>query len=252
MRKNLLIASHSVADSRALTSAFSNLEEIHLLPSVETGRETIDAILAQDVDILLLDLFLPSRDGFDVLDFISRLSEVRKPMVFIISAFTDNRLLSAVLDHAVYCFTKPLEYDVVLLRVLQMAGAAPLAPACSKDRASILETQISAGIRTIGIPAHLKGYYYLREAIRIYALSDAPHMLNITSDVYPRVAEIFNTKSSLVEHAIRNAIEIAWTRGNIETLHAYFGYTVNDYRGKPSNFEFIAMMAERALSYIDR
>lgn len=95
-----------------------------------------------------------------------------------------------------------------------------------------------------------QGYYYLREAIRIYAGAQSPYELNITTDVYPRVAEIFNTKPSLVEHAIRNAIEIAWTRGNLETLHDYFGYTVNDYRGKPSNFEFIAMMAERALSYI--
>lgn len=252
MRKSLLIASHSDKDSLGLTNAFANLEEIRLLPGVSTGRDTIDMILSHDVDVLLLDLFLPARDGLDVLDFISRISEARRPMVFMITAFTDDRLLSAMQDRVIYCFTKPLEYELVLLRVLQLIKSPAHAAAGSGDRASLLEAQILSGIRAIGIPAHLKGYYYLREAIRIYALSESPHTLNITSDVYPQVAAIFNTKATLVEHAIRNAIEIAWTRGNIETLHAYFGYTVNDYRGKPSNYEFIAMMAERALSYIAR
>lgn len=133
---------------------------------------------------------------------------------------------------------------------MQLINTHTQTPTNNNEQLGILEAQIAAGIRAIGIPAHLKGYYYLREAIRIYAQAPSPCLLSINGDVYPEVAKIFNTKATLVEHAIRNAIEIAWTRGNIETLHAYFGYTVNDNRGKPSNFEFIAMMAERARSYV--
>ena len=116
----------------------------------------------------------------------------------------------------------------------------------------ILESQIAAGIRAIGVPAHLKGYYYLRDAIRIYAMSESPVDLSITNDIYPTVAKIYNTRPPLVEHAVRNAIEIAWTRGNADTIREYFGYTIHDYKGKPSNLEFVAMMAQRALTYVKR
>ncbi|MDO4572150.1 MAG: sporulation initiation factor Spo0A C-terminal domain-containing protein [Clostridia bacterium] len=252
MRKNLLIACNVASDVSGLEAVFGNLEEIRLLPSVANGNEAIDAILAQDVDILLLDLLLPARDGLAVLDFIDRLSTRRKPMVFLLTALADDRILFMVKDRVMYCFCKPFDCEVVLLRVLQLMRIPSLETPRAADDGSLLETQISAGIRAIGIPAHLKGYYYLREAIRLYAESEAPQDLNVTVDIYPRVAQIFNTKSSLVEHAIRNAIEIAWMRGNIETLHDYFGYTVNDYRGKPSNLEFIAMMAQRAVSYVGR
>lgn len=250
MQKNLLIASQSEQDVTGLTTVFKNLEEIRLLPSVESGTDTIDKILTQNVDVLLLDLVLSGTDGIDVLDFIARLNQTRRPMVILISAFSDDRLLSLVQDRVTYCFAKPLDYELVLLRVLQLINTQTHLTIKSNEQLGVLETQIAAGIRAIGIPAHLKGYYYLREAIRIYAQAPSPCLLSITGDVYPEVAKIFNTKATLVEHAIRNAIEIAWMRGNIETLHAYFGYTVNDNRGKPSNFEFIAMMAERARSYV--
>ena len=96
----------------------------------------------------------------------------------------------------------------------------------------ILESQIAAGIRAIGVPAHLKGYYYLRDAIRIYAMSESPVDLSITNDIYPTVAKIYNTRPPLVEHAVRSAIEIAWTRGNTDTMREYFGYTAGDYKGQ--------------------
>lgn len=250
MQKRLLIATGNTEDAEGLAGVFMNLEEIHLLEPVNNGRSAIDKILADDVDVLLLDLFMPLSDGLDVLEFIDHLSLTRKPVVFFITPFADDRLLSAIRDKVTYCFTKPLNYGVVQLRVLQLMNAASWRHAQSVDRVKLLENQISVGIRAIGVPAHLKGYYYLREAIKLYVLSDAPHELSMTGDVYPAVAEAFHTKAALVEHAIRNAIEIAWTRGNLDTLHDYFGYTVNDCRGKPSNHEFIAMMAERAKSYL--
>ena len=108
MQKNLLIASRSALDVAGLTTVFKNLEEIRLLSSVESGSEAIDRILTQNVDILLLDLVLSGTDGLNVLDFIDRLSQTRKPMVILISAFSDDRLLSLVQDRVTYCFAKPL------------------------------------------------------------------------------------------------------------------------------------------------
>ena len=170
MQRSLLIATGSAEDEAGLFQAFSNLEEIRLLDSVTNGKDAIDRILAYDVNILLLDLFMPYADGIDVLEFIDRVSAARKPAVFLMTPFSDDRLLNALRDKIAYCFTKPLNYEIVQLRVLQLMNAALQRRTQSADRIGILEKQIAAGIRAIGIPAHLKGYYYLREAIRIYAL----------------------------------------------------------------------------------
>ncbi len=249
-KKSLLIASSNTADVKGLEDAFRNLELIRLLPSAFTGRETISAILARDVDFLILDLFLHDLDGISVLDFTAKLGEDRRPLVFIITALADDRLLQLIKDRVVYCFTKPLTYEHVQLRVLEFLRLSERDNERSGEAVDILESQIAAGIRAIGVPAHLKGYYYLRDAIRIYAQSESPVELSITNDIYPTVAKLYNTRPPLVEHAMRNAIEIAWTRGNLDTIHEYFGYTINDYKGKPSNLEFVAMMAQRALTYI--
>lgn len=145
MEKNLLIASRSALDVAGLTTVFKNLEEIRLLSSVESGSEAIDRILTQNVDILLLDLVLSGTDGLNVLDFIDRLSKTRKPMVILISAFSDDRLLSLVQDRVTYCFAKPLEYEVVLLRVLQLINTHTQTPTNNNEQLGILEAQIAAG-----------------------------------------------------------------------------------------------------------
>ncbi len=252
MKKNLLIASNNSTDAKGLEEAFFNLEEVRLLPTVFSGREAIDAIFSRDVDLLILDLFLRDLDGISVLDFIGRLSEDRRPLVFVTTAVADDRLLQVIKDRVMYCFTKPLKYELVQMRVLEFMRLFDRENERADELVDILESQIAAGIRAIGVPAHLKGYYYLRDAIRIYAMSESPVELSITKDIYPTVAKLYNTRPPLVEHAMRNAIEIAWTRGNLDTIHAYFGYTINDYKGKPSNLEFVAMMAQRALTYIRR
>ena len=252
MKKNLLIASNNVADAKGIEAAFQSLEDIRLLPSVFTGRDAIDTIFARDVDLLILDLFLHDLDGICVLDFIGKLSEDRRPLVFVTTALADDRLLQIIKDRVIYCFTKPLKYDLVQLRVLEFMRLYERETEKADEVVDILESQIAAGIRAIGVPAHLKGYYYLRDAIRIYAMSESPVDLSITNDIYPTVAKIYNTRPPLVEHAVRNAIEIAWTRGNTDTIREYFGYTMQDHKGKPSNLEFVAMMAQRALTYLKR
>ncbi|MEG1525161.1 MAG: sporulation initiation factor Spo0A C-terminal domain-containing protein [Clostridia bacterium] len=252
MQRKLLIACNNEEDAKGIESAFYNLEDIRLLPAVYSGRQAADSILTRDVDLLLLDLFLPDMDGLSVLDFIGQLSEDRRPLVFVMTALPDDRLIGSIKDKIVYCFIKPLRYEIVQLRVLELMRTAELEESRTNNEIDVLETQIAASVRAIGVPAHLKGYYYLRDAVRIYALSESPVEISITNDIYPTVAKMYHTRPPLVEHAMRTAIEIAWTRGNLETIHAYFGYTINDYKGKPSNLEFVAMMAERALTYVKK
>ena len=252
MRKSLLIASNNVVDAKGIEAVFQPLEDIRLLPSVFTGRDAIDMIFARDVDILILDLFLHDLDGICVLDFIGKLSEDRRPLVFVTTALADDRLLQVIKDRVIYCFTKPLKYEIVQLRVLEFMRLFERETEKADDMVDILESQIASGIRAIGVPAHLKGYYYLRDAIRIYAMSESPVDLSITNDIYPTVAKIYNTRPPLVEHAMRSAIEVAWTRGNADTIREYLGYTSGDYKGKPSNLEFVAMMALRALTYLKK
>jgi two-component system response regulator (stage 0 sporulation protein A) len=224
-----------------------------LLPCVFSGRDAIDAIFARDVDLLILDLFLQDLDGICVLDFIGKLNEDRRPLVFVTTALADDRLLQIIKDRVIYCFTKPLKYEIIRLRVQEFIRLYEHeTEKTDDDVVDLLESQIAASIRAIGVPAHLKGYYYLRDAIRIYALSESPVDLSITNDIYPTVAKIYNTRPPLVEHAVRNAIEIAWTRGNAEAIREQFGYTARDYKGKPSNLEFVATLAQRALTYIKK
>ncbi len=253
MKKNLLIASNNLTDANGIETVFQNLEDIRLLPSVFSGRDAIDMIFARDVDLLVLDLFLQDLDGICVLDFIGKLNEDRRPLVFVTTALADDRLLQIIKDRVIYCFTKPLKYDLVQTRVMEFIRLYEHeTEKTDGDVVDLLESQIAASIRAIGVPAHLKGYYYLRDAIRIYAQSESPVDLSITNDIYPTVAKIYNTRPPLVEHAMRNAIEIAWTRGNADAIREHFGYTMLDYKGKPSNLEFVATMAQRALTYIKR
>lgn len=252
MQKSLLIASNNPSDAKGIEAVFHHLEEIRLLPSVFTGREAIDTIFSRDVDLLILDLFLHDLDGICVLDFIGKLSEDRRPLVFVTTALADDRLLQVIKDRVIYCFTKPLKYELIQLRVLEFIRIFERETEKTDDIVDLLESQIASGIRALGVPAHLKGYYYLRDAIRIYAMSGSPVDLSITNDIYPTVAKIYNTRPPLVEHAMRNAIEISWTRGNQNAIREYFGYTAGDYKGKPSNLEFVATMAQRALTYVKK
>lgn len=251
MRKNMLIACSSVGQAMRLECVFSDLEEIRLLPTARNGFDCLRVMNEQRVDILLLDLFLAGMDGYSIIRATDAFSDDRRPLVFILTALADDRLLMPIKDRALYCFATPMDESIIQLRVLalmHMAESEATAEAPCMDR---LEARIADDVRQLGIPAHLKGCYYLRDAIRIYALSDAPTKLSVTNDIYPTIAKLYNTRPPLVEHAIRNAIEIASTRGNLTAIHMFFGYTVNDKKGKPSNLEFIALMAHHALGQAD-
>lgn len=190
--------------------------------------------------LLVTDVVLPGLDGFGLLRQMNQLSG-EQPRCIVVSSFCNRRTVAQAMEMGVYFFLPKPVNEESLLELMRQASTpeqeeAPFAPA--------LEGMVTAIIHEIGVPAHIKGYQYLREAIMI-AVNDMDVINAVTKVLYPEVAKRFCTTPSRVERAIRHAIEVAWDRGDIETLQKYFGYTVNSAKGKPTNSEFIAMIADR-------
>lgn len=256
----ILVADTNEQICKEMALYCENYPAIHLLPGVANGKDVLRTILAQKVDVLIMDIVLPELDGLSVLAAISEMDESSRPAVFAHTAFLDDRLLSELQRlNVVYCFVKPMGPEHIIPRVLQLMhvtngtqdtagnGQDPFAPPAQEaaTNGDALTTEITRQIRAVGVPAHLRGYHYLRNAIQISAEAEDPSSIAITKDIYPQIAKQYHTRPSLVERSIRNAIEVAWTRGNMKVLHQYFGYTIDDYKGKPTNAEFIAMLADR-------
>lgn len=250
----LLVADANIHCCEELEEYCANNSEINILSSVHNGADAIKAISEQGIDVLLMDFVIPVVDGFGVLNYINTLPEDRRPKVFINTAFFDNRLLRELqLLGVIYCFVKPMDAKSVITRIQHLLGIKH-EPQSSLDNHEFsflfneneLNSVTTKLIRAVGVQAHLKGYHYLRAAICFMVEADDPSAVALTKEIYPYIAKKYNTRPALVERSIRNAIEIAWARGNIKVLHEYFGYTINDYKGKPTNAEFISMMADRA------
>lgn len=210
------------------------------------GDETLALVRKCEPDVLIVSAVLPSLDGLGVSGEVSRLKG-KKPMVFMTSHAPNEQLAKAGAALGVtYFMVKPFSPEVLIDRLCLFAGDSGIArradlPAASDESIEILVTSI---IHEIGVPAHIKGYHYLREAI-ILAVRDLDIINAITKVLYPTVAKKFGTTSSRVERAIRHAIETAWNRGDLDTLNKFFGYTVSNTKGKPTNSEFIAMIADK-------
>ena len=190
-------------------------------------------------DVVIMDLMLSGADGLEVLERMG----AERPRTLILSAFAGPALAErAARAGADYCMLKPCRVSTVLERARGLAAGPEEELSAAEDRS--LERRITEIIHDIGVPAHIKGYQYLREAITL-AVEDMDIINAVTKALYPAVAKKFSTTASRVERAIRHAIEVAWDRGDLETLQRYFGYTVNSTKGKPTNSEFIAMIADR-------
>ena len=205
------------------------------------GNTVLEALTEQNFDVVLLDLFLPRLDALGVLEGLSQVEH--RPLVMVMSGF-DNPALEreAMAAGADYYFLKPFDAAAISRRILSLCGDHPAAPV--RQGASNLEMQVTEIIHQIGVPAHIKGYQYLRDAI-LMAIEDDSIINAVTKRLYPTVAKKHGTTSSRVERAIRHAIEVAWDRGDVDTLTAYFGYTIHNERGKPTNSEFIAMISDK-------
>jgi two-component system response regulator (stage 0 sporulation protein A) len=231
--------------------SLANDPGITLLAEAGDGESLLQLILEQKPDVVLMDLILPKLDGFGVLKALQDPS-VPQPAVIVLTAFSNPSVISdAASLGAYYFFTKPCDFGELLDRIravgrMENKNAALQLPAAQQRSKpeQRLETMVTEVIHEIGVPAHIKGYQYIREAI-ILTVRDMDLINAVTKALYPMVAKRYNTTPSRVERAIRHAIEVAWDRGDIEVLQKYFGYTVSNVKGKPTNSEFIALIADR-------
>ena len=232
-RRTVLLADANEEFRGMLREAMEKTEEFTVVNSTGDGAEALQLIIQHRPDLILLDVALPGLDGLE--------QENEMPKVIMISAFCTDKVLAQARDLGVsYFLPKPFETSALLDRMHSLFEQ----PATPEQHAAQLKNQVTAVIHEIGVPAHIKGYQYLREAIMI-AVDDMEVINAVTKVLYPAVAKRFATTPSRVERAIRHAIEVAWDRGDLETLQKYFGYTVSNAKGKPTNSEFIAMIADR-------
>ncbi len=230
----------------ALQQALSQNENIEIVGAVSTGRETLQALENQQADLLLIDLVLPDIDGLGVIQTLA--DNGKRVGVFVLSAFAGNEAAAECTRLGVsYFMRKPLDIGTLVSRIGQWAqGRRTICHSSllAENDEGALEVRVTEVIHQVGVPAHIKGYQYLREAIMM-AVKDMESVGAITKILYPAIAKRFKTTSSREERAIRHAIEVAWDRGDLETLQSYFGYTVSGLKGKPTNSEFISMIADR-------
>lgn len=213
------------------------------------GHQVLTCIKNNKPDAVLCDVFMPNLDILGVLNEIKS-NEVfkNKPMILAMSGFDNPRLERETLSAgAAYYFIKPFDTNLLAQRIMQLSGWKNTKEPVIKNNVVSdieLEVMVTEIIHQIGVPAHIKGYHYLRDAI-ILSVKDVSIINSVTKLLYPTVAKKHITTSSRVERAIRHAIEVAWDRGDLDVLNAYFGYTVHNGRGKPTNSEFIAMIADK-------
>lgn len=245
----VLIVDDNVSFTESLRGYFSAEESISTVDAAFDGREALEKLKTAKYDILLLDLIMPHVDGLGVLEQLKHVCPENPPAVIVVSAMRNESMVRRCCAlGARYFMVKPVEPDALLKRCLEMvqteSAQGGLASYAQPPRS--LDEKITSVFLVAGIPAHIKGYHYLREGIRMVYYN--PQLINrITKELYPGIAKRFNTSASKVERAIRHAIEVAWTRGKIENLNALFGYNVYGKNDKPTNGEFIALVADKLI-----
>ena len=230
--------------------AAGTVNGIEVLGTVSDGASLLREIRERKPDVVLMDLVLPQTDGFSVLKALQKMNPA--PAAIVMTAFTNASVMAeAAALGAHYFVTKPCDFLELFERIQSMYSGVVKSNALTipdiqsgKQPEQRLESMVTEVIHEIGVPAHIKGYKYIREAI-ILAVKDMDIINAVTKCLYPMVARRYGTTSSRVERAIRHAIEVAWDRGDIEVLQKYFGYTVSNIKGKPTNSEFIALIADR-------
>ena len=234
-----------------LGNIISTDKDLDLVGKAKNGEEMCQIIRERQPDVVLLDLIMPKMDGLTVMEQVNR-SQVgdKRPYFIVVTAVGQERITEDAFNKgANYYIMKPFNNDTLLNRIKSIRSTARTADKREEEilmpgaRTGSLENRVTNMLHEIGIPAHIKGYHYLRDAI-IMAVNDMDVLNAITKILYPTVAKKYQTTSSRVERAIRHAIEVAWSRGKLDTLDELFGYTVSTGKGKPTNSEFIALIAD--------
>lgn len=261
-KTTILIADDNQEFSQTLASYIHEQDDMEVIGLAKDGEEAIDMITNIMPDIVLLDVIMPHLDGIGVLENINMIKCNKKPMCIMLSAVGQDKITQkAIALGAEYYVVKPFDIELLIKRIRELKNFKPTQnpnnfigkevkqqyveiPANSEKSEENLEALVTNIIHEVGVPAHIKGYQYLREAI-IMVVNDIDVINQITKSLYPKIAYKFNTTPSRVERAIRHAIEVAWGRGDQKTVENIFGYTISAAKGKPTNSEFIAMIADK-------
>ncbi len=239
----ILIADDDGEFCASMAEELEKAEDLELVGIAEDGEKALAAIGELKPDLALMELVLPKLDGMMVLHRLKENDEL--PPTIVLSVFASPQVTIECAAVGVDLFLrKPMEAKAVCERIRLWHQNRKLREVERPGEKKALEVRVTEVIHQIGVPAHIKGYQYLRVAIMM-AVENMEAVSAITKVLYPSIAKKFKTTSSRVERAIRHAIEVAWDRGDIETLQNYFGYTVSGVKGKPTNSEFISMIADR-------
>ena len=226
-----------------LTQFLQSQNDFKLVGVAQNGRQVLEMVQSEDPDVLVLDIIMPHLDGIGVLEQMNALGLARRPKVIMLTAFGQESIAQRVVAlGADYYILKPFDLAVLAKRIRQIASGQAVKPPLAEGRS--LDFEVTEVLHDIGIPAHIKGYLYLREAICL-VVQRVELLGGVTKELYPSIAKRYQTTPSRVERAIRHAIEVAWNRGNVDLIHSLFGHTINSDRGKPTNSEFIAMVADK-------
>ncbi len=261
-KTSILIADDNQEFAQTLARYIQEQDDMEVIGIAKDGEEAIDMITNVMPDVALIDVIMPHLDGIGVLEKLSIIKCEKKPMCIMLSAVGQDKITQkAVRLGAEYYVVKPFDIELLIKRIKELKNFIP-----SKNTSNFftkeikqqyveisgesiksqenLEALVTNIIHEVGVPAHIKGYQYLREAI-IMVVNDIDVINQITKSLYPKIAMKFNTTPSRVERAIRHAIEVAWGRGDQKTVENIFGYTISAAKGKPTNSEFIAMIADK-------
>jgi two-component system response regulator (stage 0 sporulation protein A) len=251
----VLLADDNREFTNLLSEFISEQEDMEIAGVAYNGNEVLRFIEQQHEapDVLILDIIMPHLDGLGVLERLREMNLTPQPKIIMLTAFgQENITQKAVQLGASYYILKPFDMEVLTSRIRQLVTNTSSMTTSTSSRTNVihipkgknLDANITSIIHEIGVPAHIKGYQYLREAITL-VYNNIEILGAITKTLYPAIAEKYKTTPSRVERAIRHAIEVAWTRGNIDSISFIFGYTINISKSKPTNSEFIAMVADK-------
>ena len=261
----VLIADDNQEFSTTLATYLKNQEDMVVVGRAKDGNEALDMVSSLMPEVLLLDVIMPHLDGIGVLEQMNMIKLNKKPICIMLSAVGQDKVTQRAIElGAEYYVVKPFDIDLLITRIRELKNYKPSSqnnnfisreigisktqyidiPNNSANKEENIEALVTNVIHEVGVPAHIKGYQYLREAI-IMVINDIDVINQITKCLYPQIANKFHTTPSRVERAIRHAIEVAWGRGEQKTVENIFGYTISAAKGKPTNSEFIAMISDK-------
>ena len=254
-KTKVLIADDNEREGKQLNDIISRQEDMEVVGIAADGLETLDILKKKEPDVVLLDVVMPKLDGLGVMERVKNMDkQIKKPEFIVISSIGRDIVTENAFElGAAYYILKPYDSEVVVSRIRRihamfkgkfMNGYTGMPDNAVARRKSDLESDVTNIIHEIGVPAHIKGYQYLRDAIMM-SVNDGEMLNSITKLLYPSIAKQHKTTPSRVERAIRHAIEVAWSRGKMDTIDELFGYTVNNGKGKPTNSEFVALIADK-------